>query len=938
RSNTDVVYIPTGPKKNQTRRLKMKHVLDSMHEDDEDIYAPIIVDKYAKKPDQLNGMCLAEFASTYKHTNVDDIDPESVESYTAPVSGHVNVPCSSIIIKLKDEMGKMRKRNKPCVPRWHSVSELKDPEGHYLRLLQLYLPWRNEEELLLSKPYKNTYEEYQHEIELNRQVYEPYADIDYADLEDNANLTSSSDSDEEDYSFMNPSLLECTEDVDDIPNTPSSVPYRRADLSLPTNVFYDMCASLNDEQRELLNYVLLWCHYSLWPQRDIENNSFHIFLTGGAGVGKSHLTIAIAEYCKRTLKYAGQNLDQPSVCITASTGKAASEIGGTTLHSAFRLPVKSKSLHLKDSELQRLRNKYKFLKVAIIDEISMINNKVLAMLDKRLQLLFENDSDFGGISILAVGDLLQLPPVCPPDIFADPTGTTYSTLAGSLWKRLFKLVELTKIVRQASDPQFAQILSRIREGNQTEEDQDVLMALNNKEISSWTQGCVKLFLTNHLAGIENSKALGNLASQKIVVRCKDSRRDQQTGVCDIDVPESSSIYQTANLPHEVVLCVGARFMLTVNLDVEDKLINGSLGTIMHLQISDQYPLNGIIFIKFDDPNAGNSLKNNRLPEHLRDCVPIKSKALEFDFRPKSGRYVSMVRRQYPGILAHAITIHKSQGSTYEYMVADMNNNVEGKKGKSGVKMGQAYTALSRCKTLEGLALRNFDMSKVKVNKPALKEMERLRNHGKLQFVHPLQEGNGNSFSLLNIRSWALHIDHFLLDPNFLQKCFIFCFTETHEVESRRDINCFNGDWTAIHKATAHGLAFCYNQHKITILQEYDMQGIEAMAFHVMYQGNLDFIIMLVYRMPGAVHNFVDILRDQMGCLPKDKRIILLGDFNLDQRNESNIALFSELQREFSLSQRSNSTTQIDGGILDLVFDNQSSTQVSFMPTVFSDHC
>ena len=938
RSNNDVVYIPTGPKKSRTRMLKPKHVLETMHEDDEDIYAANIVDKYAKRPDQLQGMCLAEFASTYKHTKADDIDPESVESYTAPVTGHIDVPNSNIVINLKDDFGKMRKRNKPCIPRWHSVSELKDAEGHFLRLLQLYLPWRDEDELMQSKPYKDTYEQFQQEVELNRQVYEPYADIDYADLADN-NLTSSSDSEDEDYSFMNPSLLECTEDVDDIPNIPSSIPYRRVDLSLPTDVFHEMCASLNDEQRELLNYVLMWCHFTIWPKNGVENNPFHIFLTGGAGVGKSHLTVIISEYIKRTLKYAGQSLDQPSVCITASTGKAASEIGGTTLHSAFNLPVKSKSLHIKHGELQRLQNKYKCLKVIITDEISMINDQVLAMLDKRLQVIFENDSDFGGISILAVGDLLQLPPVCPKDIFADPSGSDYSTLVGSLWKKLFKLVELKTIVRQASDPRFAQILSRIREGIKTEEDKAVIESLNNKDISSWTQGYVKLFLTNHLAGIENRKALNNMPSEKIVVRCKDSRRDQETGVCDINVPESTSIYRTANLPYEVVLCVGARFMLTVNLNVDDKLINGSIGTIVHLQISTQCPLNGIIFIKFDDPNAGNSSKNQRLPEHLRDCVPIKAQALGFDFRPKSGRYVSMVRRQYPGILAHAITIHKSQGSTYEYMVVDMNTTGdEGGKGKSGMKPGQAYTGLSRCKTLEGLALRNFDMSKVKVNEPALKEMERLRDHCKLKFVHPLQKEGDNLISLLNIRSWAKHVDHFLLDPNFLQKCGIFCFTETYILQSQKEINSFNGDWTTIHKATTHGLAFCHNQHKVAILQEYDMQDIEAMAFHVLYQGNLDFIIILVYRAPGAVHNFIDILKDQMRRLPKDKRMILLGDFNLDQRDQSNIVLFSELRQEFSLSQRSNSTTHIDGGILDLVFDNKSSSEVSFIPTVFSDHC
>ena len=111
-------------------------------------------------------------------------------------------------------------------------------------------------------------------------------------------------------------------------------------------------------------------------------------------------------------------------------------------------------------------------------------------------------------------------------VFADPAGPSYSTLAGSLWKRLFKLHELTEIVRQASDPQFAGILSRIRERKQTQDDMNEIMALHGTDVSSWPAGFIKLYKTNCLAEIENRLEVNKLPSQRFVFHCKDSRRDR----------------------------------------------------------------------------------------------------------------------------------------------------------------------------------------------------------------------------------------------------------------------------------------------------------------------------------------------------------------------------------------------------------------------------
>ena len=128
-----------------------------------------------------------------------------------------------------------------------------------------------------------------------------------------------------------------------------------------------MCSQLNEGQQDLFNYIMKWgTQYMLNKDNDeIEPDPFHIFLSGGAGVGKSFLVNVIIEYLNKTLMFPGQNSDEhPSIAVTASTGKAACNINGTTLHSAFGLPLHGQNqfpkTELKGKELQHLQVKYKY--------------------------------------------------------------------------------------------------------------------------------------------------------------------------------------------------------------------------------------------------------------------------------------------------------------------------------------------------------------------------------------------------------------------------------------------------------------------------------------------------------------------------------------------------------------------------------------------------
>ena len=147
-SNIDVMYVPTGLKKNRTRMLKSFSVLEKMHPHNANVFASNIIDKYENRPDNLHSMCLADFASSYVSKRTDDLPIESDEtkSYTVPVTNIDDVKLNPNMIVLKNELGKMRKLSRPCVIHFHKMSKLKSPEEHYLRLLQLYMPWRNENE------------------------------------------------------------------------------------------------------------------------------------------------------------------------------------------------------------------------------------------------------------------------------------------------------------------------------------------------------------------------------------------------------------------------------------------------------------------------------------------------------------------------------------------------------------------------------------------------------------------------------------------------------------------------------------------------------------------------------------------------------------------------------------------------------------------------
>ena len=195
-------------------------------------------------------------------------------------------------------------------------------------------------------------------------------------------------------------------------------------------------------------------------------------------------------------------------------------------------------------------------------------------------------------------------------------------------------------------------------------------------------------------------------------------------------------------------------------------------------------------------------------------------------------------------------------------------------------------------------------------------------------------------ALLNIRSWNLHLEHFICDPVHLKYCDIFCFTETHVNDNPRiTITELTETWSNVLKATQHGLALCYKNETVKFVNQFETLGkVEMMACSIEYE-NCSLIIAIVYRKDGisANQSMVDLI-EEIDALPYDCRKIIVGDFNLDLRLQTNKDIIDLFSQQIHMQQKVTYSTHIHGGILDLVFDcNDSKGEADWMPTPFSDH-
>jgi len=351
--------------------------------------------------------------------------------------------------------GYVRKRLKSKVLRFRHYGLEEDPDNYYREQLMLFTSWRDEETELLSVNWARTYNEKQEIIRTNARKFFHNLDIDDNILEKIIHDTENDVLNEEDNNVLDNNLRLMESDDFFEPDIEESVVSKspRFDQFLPPRLicqeeYLKIMRSLNEKQeRFVLNVLHL---YKTSP------SPFYFFLSGGAGVGKSHAITAIVQSILRFS--AGIPTSQPeevAVIVCAPTGKAAFNVFGMTMHCAFNLiPNQGKVFcDLDSARLNTLRVRFDKVKLIIIDEISMVSVRQLYQIDHRLRQIFATTEYFGGKSVIACGHLRQLPPVGGKYVFSVPDVPLVVCVGNVLWE-LFTLFELDEVMRQKGDAKF----------------------------------------------------------------------------------------------------------------------------------------------------------------------------------------------------------------------------------------------------------------------------------------------------------------------------------------------------------------------------------------------------------------------------------------------------------------------------------------------------
>ena len=400
----------------------------------------------------------------------------------------------------------------------------------------------------------------------------------------------------------------------------------------------------------------------------LEKTAKNLFITGRAGTGKS------------TLLHLFRNTTRKKCVVVAPTGVAALNVGGQTIHSFFGFPAKF--IGTEDIKRRRDTRLYKKMEVLIIDEISMVRADMIDNIDRFLRVNREINLPFGGIQIAFFGDLFQLPPVVSTAeeqhffqthyesqfFFSAKVFTEQQINRNNLDEVGFELegLELGKIYRQ-ENRHFIRLLDAVRT-NQV--DYDDLDDLNARCEPNFNEKDYFITLSPRNAVVDeiNNRELRNLDQQEFTF-----------------MAEVTGLFDPKQFPTEGLLKLkwGAQVMFLKN-DIKREYVNGTIGKIIELSYDK-------IVVQTEDKDG--SFKNIQVEKQEWEILRYKMG----DDPSKIDTEVIGSFKQYPLRLAWAMTIHKSQGKTFDKVIIDMTGGA--------FEHGQTYVALSRCRTLEGIVLK-----------------------------------------------------------------------------------------------------------------------------------------------------------------------------------------------------------------------------------------
>ncbi|XP_065082636.1 uncharacterized protein LOC135705014 [Ochlerotatus camptorhynchus] len=911
-------FIPTMWPHERVKSRKRNKRMDEegIADDSTDVWTLNIVQKYEERSG-LDDLCLADFAAHYTKERIGS------NSY--------------------------RTRTVPRVLQWCAYDMAKMSE-YKREMVLLFVPFRNElSDILDQNKFLQLYDQHEASILAKRKEYDCELNLEQTVeeylrmcVEDAPNAQETAATEKRDQCSRTIAMEPNDDDIRLLPANALSAVIKQRTTVMTKQDYCALVRKTNPEQRDLILQVIDNLHCF-----DDSRKPLQLFFTGPAGCGKTFtLHILMETYNRFSQAHNAQN---NAYVACASTGKAAVAIGGTTVHSAFHITMDRRHHGKLGFELLQLyRHSFANIRLIIVDEISMIGANIFNTIHTRLQSITSNyDVPFGGKDMILCGDFRQLPPVNARPPFK-PVNTSIG--GAVLWQTLHYF-PLRQVMRQ-SDVEFSSILTKIGNGERLTDDEAKLVESRFRTVE-WCKkhvpNAIRLYHRNTAVDMYNNEALSSqegwdCTAEDVITGYKDAAQlaSARTKLYRMSVAE------TGCLPYLLRLVNGMSYMITTNVDVGDGIVNGAIGVLKYIEHTDDDLQQSAsrVWFKFENDAVGAQLRVKS-----RALVFSKPGILQQDWTPICKRSVNVKlssaikckRIQFPVASACALTIHKSQGGTFNEIVVDYDKSQE---------QQLVYVAMSRVSSLQGLYLTNSANSFIfhhakGSNTPRMRElrdeMHRLENHKLVTLSDELNtflsnDGHSGVLMSLNVQSLNAHSKDMSTD-HVMTRADFFALSETWidnnaplEIQGYRCIAKFKrenvraGGVAIFERATISPLSSSHTIEKLS--EQYDPILIEAEKHGDICAANIqveacNIIVFCVYLSPNTTMKQAKtfMTRNLFHYKTKDNPIIVTGDFNVDVSKAENIGFVQFMKNFLQLDLVSDPKlpTTLGGTCIDLVF-------------------
>jgi len=777
----------------------------------------------------------------------------------------------------------------------------KNEQDFYRENIMLFLPWRDEKTDLLDINCKQVYET---NIDQIKKLYQQFNKVEETQLDDNEIQIEGEQGrnnnqlvDDEDWVPDDVLINDVGDYVENTNTSDVDSPKDGGKIIvhlIDNEQFKDLIGCLNDGQRQLLYHTTNVIRSQLWGKG---HTAMKVFVTGPAGAGKSMLIRALAQSVIRiaNLRPDIDDLSLPPVLLTAPTGKAAYGIKGLTLHSAFKLPLNQFAglLPKLSSDISNtLRCQFANVKLLIIDEISMVGIKTLGYIDQRLRSILRINKPFGDINVIVFGDFFQLAPVLATPLYDSfeeilskfPSAVEMLSIK-SIWET-FKFYELTEIMRQKDDKQFAIMLTKLARGQLEEADVKYFQNLITHLDITFQPQVMHLWATNNEVDEMNKRVLNSMNQVSFISEAIDTSAKRS----DIESAKKLPRQKTMGLALRLVLKETAKYMVIANISTEDGIVNGAIGELMQInkgQTAGGKEVAKRVWIKFDEPEVGSltrqKIRDKLKPEgeHTDDmCKWTPIEIIKLEFQIGNAEHHKVTRMQLPLVEALALTVHKSQGATYKSVAFHIPQKL--------LKCNMLYVGCSRATSAQGLRIDYFPAKPPKPSAKVEHEMCRLRTPSCAlipRFSRIMTHNMPLSCMSHNIRSLKKYEAHINADIVLLQSKIMFFqetgskSTDTYTIKNHTECCridsihangksgsiCFVGE-SINHKEITCSTTLLQDQKKNTHLE-----AIEVIIENITYIG--------IYSSPNfPVQKLCDFIETVASA---KNNVIFIGDFNIN---------------------------------------------------------